>query len=76
MVMKSKARKQGNSIMITLPASMNIVEGKEFFVHPGKNNTIILVPKISDPYENAKKGDFNQELEWKDYELQGNEGEE
>lgn len=73
MAMKSKARKQGNSIMITIPASMNVSEGKEFFVHPGKNGNIILVPKITDPYANAKKGDFNTVLEWEDYEPQGHE---
>lgn len=71
--MKSKARKQGNSIMITLPSSMNVSEGKEFFIYQKKNGNIILVPKITDPYVNAKKGDFNTELEWEDYKPQGNE---
>ena len=73
MAMKSKARKQGNSIMITIPSSMTVSEGEEFFIHQKKNGNIVLIPKVADPYANAKKGDFNTELEWKDYKPHGNE---
>ena len=73
MTMKSKARKQGNSIMITIPASMNVSDGKEFFIHQKENGTIVLIPKVTDPYLHAKKGDFNTHLEWNDYHPQGNE---
>lgn len=44
--MKTKARKQGNALMVTLPAALEIDEGSEFLVHKQDNGTILLVLTI------------------------------
>ena len=53
-----KARKQGNSIMITIPSSFGVKEGEEFFFIKKDNGAITLIPKIVDPFESAKEGEF------------------
>jgi len=42
--MTVKARKQGNSLMVTIPASINTKEGTEFDVIQEENGVISLVP--------------------------------
>ncbi|MFL2101020.1 type II toxin-antitoxin system PemI/MazE family antitoxin [Mycobacteroides abscessus] len=53
-----KARKQGNSIMITIPSSFGIKEGEEFFFIKKDNGAITMIPKIEDPFKNAQDGEF------------------
>lgn len=53
-----KARKQGNSIMITIPSSFGVKEGEEFFLIKKDNRAITMIPKIEDHFENAKEGEF------------------
>lgn len=53
-----KARKQGNSIMITIPSSFGIKEGEEFFFIKKDNGAIIMIPKIEDPFKNARDGEY------------------
>lgn len=53
-----KARKQGNSIMVTIPSSFGVKEGEEFFFIKKDNGAITMIPKIEDPFENAKEGEF------------------
>lgn len=53
-----KARKQGNSIMITIPSSFGIKEGEEFFFIKKDNGAIIMIPKIEDPFKKARDGEY------------------
>lgn len=53
-----KAIKQGNSTMFTIPSSYGIKEGEEFFLIKNDNGAITMIPKIEDPFKNAKEGEF------------------
>lgn len=53
-----KARKQGNSIMLTIPSGLGIEAGEEFFVIKKDNGAVSLIPKAKNPFENAKDGEF------------------
>lgn len=68
----TKTRKQGSSIIVTLPASneMNIQINQEYIVSYEDNGTIILVPKIEDPFKDAEPGAFYEVDEWVDLELE------
>ena len=69
-----KTRKQGNAIMITLASKFNISAGKEFFIYKKENGIIMLVPKIENPYINAKAGEYyTPEIDWNYTEAKGEE---
>ncbi len=69
-----KTRKQGNSVIITIPATFGVAEGEEFYLQRSENGTISLVPKIRDYFADAKEGEFSQPLEWEElYIAQGRE---
>lgn len=55
---KTKARKQGNAVTITLPKKFNVSEEQEFYITQEKDGTILLTPKIEDYFANVKKGGF------------------
>lgn len=59
-----KTRKQGNSIVITIPASLGVAAGEEFYFHQSGNGIIYLVPKIRDYFADVKFDEFRQPLEW------------
>ena len=59
-----KTRKQGNSVIITIPASLGVAEGEEFYLQRSDNGIITLVPKIRDYFKNAKENEYRQPLEW------------
>ncbi|SDO80316.1 hypothetical protein SAMN05216347_102360 [Streptococcus equinus] len=46
-----KARKVGNSITITLPKDLGVSIGEEFTIEKGRNNVIMLVPKMTNPFD-------------------------
>ncbi|SEF19356.1 hypothetical protein SAMN04487839_101418 [Streptococcus gallolyticus] len=46
-----KARKVGNSITITLPEELGVNIGEEFTLERGRNNVIMLVPKMTNPFD-------------------------
>ncbi len=73
MVMKRKTRKQGNSIMINLPAEFKVEEGKEYSLIKKKNGTIELIPQIENYFDQANPGQFYEPLEWEDIESKGRE---
>lgn len=60
----SKTRRQGNSVIITIPASLGVTEGEEFYVKRSDNGAILLIPKIRDYFADANEGEFSQPLEW------------
>lgn len=45
-----KTRKVGNSVTITIPKELGIPTGQEFLVQKGRDNVIMLVPKIPNPF--------------------------
>ena len=48
-----KARKQGNSIMVTIPSALGVKEGEEFYVIKKDNGAITLIPKVEDYFADA-----------------------
>jgi len=68
-----KARKQGNSIMVTIPSTLGIEAGEEFFVIKKDNGALTLIPKVEDPFKNAKDGEFYTPEENIEYIPSGNE---
>lgn len=46
-----KARKVGNSVSVTLPKEFGIETGQEFVIEKGKNNVLILAPKLKNPFD-------------------------
>jgi len=53
-----KARKQGNSIMITIPSALGVEEGEEFFVIKKDNGSITLIPKEEDHFAEVSDGEY------------------
>jgi len=47
-MISTKTRKQGNSLVITLPAKLGIKEGEEFNIIKKENGTVALIPKVED----------------------------
>lgn len=45
-----KARKVGNSVTVTLPKDLGVTTGQEFLIEKGRNDIIMLVPKITNPF--------------------------
>lgn len=68
-----KARKQGNSIMVTIPSALGIEAGEEFFVIKKDNGAVSLIPKVTNPFEKAKDGEFYTPEENIEYIPSGNE---
>jgi antitoxin component of MazEF toxin-antitoxin module len=57
-----KARKQGNSVAVTLPSELGIVVGQEFLAIK-KNNSLIFTPKLNNPFDKLKKNELIDEQE-------------
>jgi len=71
----TKTRKQGNSIIVTLPANdkQKLEAQKEYYVNFQKNGNIVLIPKIDDPFKPAESGTFYESDEWEDMNAIGEE---
>lgn len=69
----TKTRKQGNSLVITIPAKLGIKEGEEFLIIKKENGTVALIPKVEDFFETAKEGEFSLSELAIDYTPQGGE---
>ncbi|OTP44378.1 AbrB family transcriptional regulator [Enterococcus faecalis] len=54
----TKTRKQGNSLVITIPATLGVKEGEEFVILRKNNGSIALIPKVEDFFENTAEGEF------------------
>ncbi|WP_161879295.1 type II toxin-antitoxin system PemI/MazE family antitoxin [Alkalibacterium sp. MB6] len=53
-----KARKQGNSMAITIPKKFEVREGQEFRAYRGRDGAIIFLPKERNIFEEAlEKGE-------------------
>lgn len=66
-----KTRKVGNSVTITLPKDLNIATGQEFLIQKDNNNVIILIPKITNPFDG--KTDLTMENDFEGVTLLENE---
>lgn len=69
----TKTRKQGNSLVITIPAKLGLKEGEEFLIVKKENGTVALIPKVEDFFESAKEGEFSLPGLAIDYTPQGGE---
>ena len=57
-----KARKQGNSVAVTLPSELGITVGQEFLAIK-KNNSLIFTPKLNNPFDKLKENELIDEKE-------------
>lgn len=71
----AKSRLQGSSVVITLPSSKGNkpAANQEYIVIYSEDGTIILVPKINDPFSSGEKAEFYEEDEWNDITPEGRE---
>ncbi|AXY26210.1 AbrB family transcriptional regulator [Suicoccus acidiformans] len=71
----TRTRKQGNSIVVTLPASEEypIASQKEYFVFYHEDGTVTLVPKIDNPFLIAEEGAYYDSEVWEDMPRAGEE---
>lgn len=74
-MLHTKSRKQGSSIVITLPPSNGEKPelDKEYLVVYAVDGTIILVPKLDDPFTNGTEGEFYATDDWVDVSPEGRE---
>lgn len=66
-MMTTKVEKQGDAMIITLPESLKVKDGEEFFIVKKDNGIITLVPKLEDPFdyaENGKSYTFNENVDY------------
>lgn len=56
-----KARKQGNSIMVTLSSQLGVEEGQEYYYYKDNKGIISLIPKVEDFFLNADEGEYVDE---------------
>jgi len=58
-----KTRKQGNSVTITVPKSLDIQPGKEFIVVKGKDGAFAYLPKEENVFKEAYKNNLDLRVE-------------
>jgi antitoxin component of MazEF toxin-antitoxin module len=73
LITKTKTKKQGNSISVTLPVQTKVEAGVSYILYKKDNGTLILIPELNDIFASAKDGEFRQEIVWDDYAPQGKE---
>lgn len=71
----AKSRLQGSSVVITLPSSngKKPTANQEYIVVYSEDGTIILVPKINDPFSSGEEAEFYEDDEWNDMKPEGRE---
>jgi len=69
----TKSSLQGNSIVVTLPSDngKNPPENQKYIVVYPEDGTIILVPKIEDPFNGGVESEFYEKDAWKTFHLKG-----
>lgn len=74
-MLTAKSRLQGNSVVITLPSNngQKPMPNKEYIVVYTEDGTIILVPKIEDPFLLGEEAAFYEVDEWEDVLPEGRE---
>lgn len=71
----TKLRKQGSSIVVTIPASeaKKLDMNTEYFVKTNEHGNITLIPKLENPFINAQPGEFYEPDVWADMKPVGKE---
>jgi antitoxin component of MazEF toxin-antitoxin module len=71
----AKLRKQGSSVVVTIPASeaKGIDINSEYIVKKDEHGIIMLIPKLDNPFKNAKPGEYYEEDIWADMKPTGKE---
>lgn len=74
-MLKTKARAQGRSIVVTLPVEKEstVFPGKEYLVSYGEDGTIVLIPEIEDPFADVTEGAFYESDVWENMPAVGKE---
>lgn len=54
-MLKARTRKVGNSIMISIPKELAPQANVEYIVAKSKGGTLIMAPKISNPYKSSQE---------------------
>lgn len=74
-MLTTKSRKQGSSVVLTLPSSngQKPKEDQEYIVMYSDDGTITLVPKLQDPFSGGSEGEYYEKDEWHDIEPGGRE---
>ncbi|MDD7401928.1 MAG: AbrB family transcriptional regulator [Eubacteriales bacterium] len=72
---KTRTRKQGSSIVVTLPGAeeVKLKSGKDYMVTYTQNGSIIMVPEITDPFRVAEPDAFYEADYWQDVPAAGKE---
>jgi len=75
-MLETKTRTQGRSVVITLPVQegIDIEPNRKYLVSYEENGSVILVPKIENPFLNGTEGDLYEPDVWEDMPAFGNEG--
>jgi antitoxin component of MazEF toxin-antitoxin module len=50
-----KARRQGNATVVTIPASIKVPKGAEYYIYLNDDQSLTLIPKIANFYETAER---------------------
>lgn len=71
----TKLRKQGSSIVVTIPAAeaKNLDMDREYIVKTDKHGNITLIPQLENPFKNAREDEFYEEDEWAEMKPVGKE---
>lgn len=74
-MLTAKSKLQGNAVVITLPPKdgKNLEPDSEYIVEYSEDGTILLIPKIDDPFTDAAIGAFHEEDEWNGLQSKGRE---
>lgn len=67
-IITTKSRLQGSSVVVTLPSNngKKTLENQEYVVVYSDDGTIILVPKIEDPFSAGEEAEYYEKDEWED----------
>lgn len=71
----TRLRKQGSSIVVTIPAAeaKNLDMTIDYIVSTDEHGNISLVPKLRNPFKDAKFGEYYEKDVWTDIEPAGKE---
>lgn len=71
----TKSRLQGSSIVVTLPSNNGNKPSanQEYIVVYSDDGTILLVPKIEDPFSGGEEAEYYETDEWADLSPEGRE---
>lgn len=54
-MLNTTTRKVGNSIMVSIPAELSPAVNQKYVITKMKNGTIIMTPKLANPYKSSQK---------------------